>query len=152
MFDGIKVQQEILKSIQKYKNFDWYYAKTDNRSFVTNGFALAIIPNYTMYLSRDTITWKGGLQDNTIKALLNDDGMPNIDFIGIYEELDSGKKVKLCVFNNEENNEKMYVNKCYVDWFGNVNDLTFKGNKKGKRVFVYNAGELIGVIMMVRKE
>lgn len=154
MFDGNKVQQEILKDAFRNNNFSWHYRDIENNKIaVTNGYAMAIIPDYMMYLDKEKILWKSRLDNlSAIKSLLNDDEMPDVDMVGILEERVSGKKVRLCIFNNRANGERIYVNKRYVDWFANGRSITFKGCKKGKRIFVYDAQELVGVIMIINRK
>ena len=145
----IKIQQTLIKAADardgyKHKSFDAMYFLTDDRVWVCPGSRWVMgIPKASFYLDIDKVFKRapfkeGGLFSEAENAKPVEDG-------GLIDKVIRGKKIRLHLFKVDDTT--IYVDEDYVKYFDS--EAYFKGTTAKAPLFVYELGELVGLILPV---
>ena len=148
----LKVQQNLLKAADardgwKHKNFNIYYFTTEDKVWMCpKGEWMIGVPKNQFYLDIDKI-WKD-VKPVQGETFLKDTGdlKPAVDTNSIVQ-VTICKKKKMNLHKFVVDNEAIYVQEEYLKFFDP--DATFKGTKHNAPLYVYENGELVGLILPV---
>lgn len=151
MKNAIKIQNDIMKYIKKYnerreKRNAMYSVTTINgmdKIIVTTDTYIAYCFDIRgFYLDTSKMNEMNGLRafvaENELKKQVQ------IYPSSIIKKCKNGNAVEL-VYKTF----KVYVNEKFINEFGKAENLTFYGSGERKPVYVYEAGELVGLIMPI---
>lgn len=147
-----KIQQEILKAAFKRdethneKCFQWLHFETDdNVCVVDHGVAIYIIPKKHWYLDIEKVFEKPPVQ---LEALMKEENDAE-DVTDLMTERQTPDKKMVRIFKiDKEDSPEIWIDSKILKVF-DLDWCTFKGKKHNTPLFIYENGELAGVVLPV---
>lgn len=148
LMDYTKIQQDVVKYTKQFR-----MGHTHNGwvGILIETFAVVFMPKQMCLLNIDAVNEANkslGFQESFFKAYY--DKADESDPIELTTELKVVPEAKkpLAVFVNK-NDEKIYVNTAYLDYFKTAVNINYKGTDYKSPVFIYSCDELIGLVLPV---
>ena len=147
----MKVQNDLLKAANardgsKKKYFNIPYFITEDKVWVCpDGSWMMAIPKDLFYLDKEKI-WKDTKPFHGEKFIKNLCDLEPVTDTHVIMDVEQGKKkIKLHKFNVKD--ETIFVNENYLNYFDQ--NATFRGTKRNAPLYVYELGEVVGIICPV---
>jgi hypothetical protein len=148
LMDYTKIQQDVVKYTKQFR-----LGRTHNGwvGIVIGSEAIIFMPKQMCLLDIDAVSEANKyneIQESFFKGYYDAANMADkIDLTTELKMVPESKK-PLVVFVNK-NNEKIYVNTAYLDYFKTGVELNYKGTDYRSPVFIYSCDELIGLVLPV---
>lgn len=149
MKNAIKIQSEIMKRIKKYgehkERRNAVYSVTEicgkEKILVTlDGFTAYCFNSNEFYLNASKMG-----EMNSLKTIFAENEITTQEPIEATGVIKKCKNVNAVEFENK--NFKVYLDEKLIKNFGKIEDLIFAGKGAYKAVYVFEYGEIVGVIM-----
>lgn len=148
LMDYTKIQQDVVKYTKQFR-----LGRTHNGwvGIVIGSEAIIFMPKQMCLLDIGAVNEANKydeLRESFFKSYYDAANMADkIDLTTELKMVPESKK-PLAVFVNK-NNEKIYVNTAYLDYFKTGVELNYKGTDYKHPVFIYSCNELIGLVLPV---
>ena len=148
----IKLQQELIKAAnnrdEKHKAFNGFYVKREFETIIgPNQSQVFVIPNEQLYIDVEKV-FNGREVPTFENVLYKIETNENYTFLKnenvLEQRVYNKKKIDVYRFENQNLNEKIYLNKKLMKYYDMDNLSIYGGNNK-QPVKIYENGKFIGV-------
>ena len=149
----IKLQQELIKAAnnrdEKHKAFNGFYVKREFETIIgPNQSQVFVIPNEQLYIDVEKV-FNGREVPTFENVLYKIETNENYTFLKnenvLEQRVYNKKKIDVYRFENQNLNEKIYLNKKLMKYYDMDNLSIYGGNNK-QPVKIYENGKFIGVL------
>lgn len=150
-FDEVKLQNDLLKMSakhdNKHSNMEYGYAIHGDKIAVTEGHAVWFIPKGNWYLNIETV-FRGKSPYQLETVIENRHNAEKIELTAEFKEISDKRKVR--VFRNPKTAEEIWINADCLKLY-DLERLQFEGSSKIQPVYIYDSGELAGIILPINQ-
>lgn len=148
-FDEVKLQNELLKLAgkhdKKHSNMEYGYAIWGDKIAVTESHAVWIIPKGNWYLNIETV-FRDKNPYHIEQLIENGKDAEKIELTAEIREMNDNRKVR--IFKNPKTEEEIWINADFLKLY-DLERLQFKGTSKVCPIYIYDSGELAGIILPI---
>lgn len=148
-FDASKLQNELLKMAAKHdtkhSNMEFGYEIRGDKIAVTESHAVWFIPKGNWYLNIETV-FRGKSPYKLDTVIANGKNAEKIELTAEIRKTKDGREVR--IFKNPNSGEEIWINPEFLKLY-NLERLQFEGSGKINPIYIYDSGELAGIILPV---